>query len=140
MLTLTRKLNQGLKIGADVRVEVAKIGSNWVRLAITAPRNVRILRDEIEPWTDADGSAAVHEAPPTGMDAQQGGKHKMIFVRAVEYECPKCGLTLSCVEFETKKVSTGMLCPQCLFDRFDTAGIPRLRKVEPGTDDQQGGK
>ncbi len=44
MLVLTRKRGESLKIGDDVVVKVQRIDHNRVRLAVDAPRHVRILR------------------------------------------------------------------------------------------------
>jgi carbon storage regulator len=46
-LTLSRKSGEWIRIG-DVRVDVVKIQGNRVKLAITAPPQVRIVRGEIE--------------------------------------------------------------------------------------------
>lgn len=47
MLVLSRKALQSIRIGTDVRLTVVKVGRGHVRLAIEAPRNVAILRDEL---------------------------------------------------------------------------------------------
>lgn len=48
MLVLTRKLNQEIQIGDNVKITVLKIKGNTVRLGIEAPRNVRVVRGELE--------------------------------------------------------------------------------------------
>lgn len=47
MLVLTRKLNQKIIIGNDVRITVVGIRGNHVRLGIEAPPEVSVLRDEL---------------------------------------------------------------------------------------------
>lgn len=48
MLFLTRKLNQSITIGDDIKVTITKIkGMTSVSLAIQAPANVKILRSEL---------------------------------------------------------------------------------------------
>lgn len=47
MLILQRKKNQELMIGDEIRLSVVDIGSDWVKLAIDAPREVSILRSEL---------------------------------------------------------------------------------------------
>jgi len=47
-LVLTRKANEAIFIG-DVKVTVAAINGNQVRIAIEAPKEVTILREELLP-------------------------------------------------------------------------------------------
>ena len=54
MLVLTRRPGQGIKLGKDIHVEVLASGRREVRIGITAPDSVLILRDELP---DASGLA-----------------------------------------------------------------------------------
>jgi carbon storage regulator len=47
MLVLTRKVDQRIRIGADVEVVVLGIDGDHVRLGIEAPRHIPVLRDEL---------------------------------------------------------------------------------------------
>jgi carbon storage regulator len=47
MLVLTRKIGEEIIIGGNIRVTVTAIRGNQVRLGITAPREVRVNREEI---------------------------------------------------------------------------------------------
>jgi carbon storage regulator len=47
MLVLSRGLNQGIRIGKDVRIVVVETRGNKVRLGIEAPSDVDVDRDEI---------------------------------------------------------------------------------------------
>ena len=47
MLVLQRKKNQSLVINGNVTVSVLEIGSDWIKLAIEAPKDVKILRAEL---------------------------------------------------------------------------------------------
>ena len=47
MLVLSRRENSGIKIGSDVMVTILSIGRQQVRLGIKAPKDVRVLRDEL---------------------------------------------------------------------------------------------
>jgi len=47
MLVLSRKRGEELRIG-DYVVTVVRIENNQVRLGITAPRDVKVLRAELE--------------------------------------------------------------------------------------------
>lgn len=48
MLVLTRKQSESIKIGTDIQITVTQIGHGKVKLGITAPANVRILRTELK--------------------------------------------------------------------------------------------
>ncbi len=48
MLVLSRKTNESIQIGDNVTIEIRKIAGNRVTVAINAPRDVRILRGELE--------------------------------------------------------------------------------------------
>ncbi len=61
MLVLTRKLNQSLLIGDNIELTVLEVQSGSVRLGIKAPRNVRILRQEIvQQVTEVNLQASLH--------------------------------------------------------------------------------
>lgn len=48
MLVLTRKHQQRIKIGKDIWVTVLKWNREGVKLGIDAPKDVRILREELD--------------------------------------------------------------------------------------------
>lgn len=48
MLVLTRKIGQTLRIGNDVTVTIVSFRHGGVRLGIEAPRDVTVLRGELE--------------------------------------------------------------------------------------------
>jgi carbon storage regulator len=47
MLILTRKLGETVRIGSDISVRVLGVRAGQVSLGFTAPRALRILREEI---------------------------------------------------------------------------------------------
>ena len=51
MLVLTRKTNQAIVIGEDVRIVVVAIERDQVRLGIEAPREVAVDRSEVREKT-----------------------------------------------------------------------------------------
>lgn len=48
MLILGRKKGEAIVIGDKVRITVQEIGSDGVKLAIDAPRDIRVLRSELQ--------------------------------------------------------------------------------------------
>jgi carbon storage regulator len=48
MLVLSRKSGERICIGDNITIEVRRVAGNRVTLALDAPRNVRILRGELE--------------------------------------------------------------------------------------------
>lgn len=61
MLVLTRKVQQQLMIGDQIRITVVRIKGNTVRLGIEAPRATRVVRAELssnaepaKPGSDAE--------------------------------------------------------------------------------------
>jgi carbon storage regulator len=50
MLVLSRKIDQEILIGEDIVVTVISVNGNRVKLGIEAPKDVRILREKINPF------------------------------------------------------------------------------------------
>ena len=49
MLVLSRKEHQRIRLGDDITVTIVRLTGDQVRLGIDAPREIRVLRDELEP-------------------------------------------------------------------------------------------
>jgi carbon storage regulator CsrA len=66
MLVLTRKLNERIVIGDNIRITVVGIRGHHVRLGIEAPQDVTILRDELQRFAApaGDNGAQAAAAPP----------------------------------------------------------------------------
>ena len=60
MLVLSRKETQRIRLGDDIMITVVRIGGDKVRLGIEAPKDMLVLRDELEPLeTTAAAPAAM---------------------------------------------------------------------------------
>jgi carbon storage regulator CsrA len=60
MLVLSRKIQQEIVIGENVRITVLQIKGNTVRIGIDAPREVRVVRGEL-PAKEDEGISEVRE-------------------------------------------------------------------------------
>ncbi|MGE5550162.1 MAG: carbon storage regulator CsrA [Bacteroidota bacterium] len=47
MLVLTRKLNESIMIGHDVKITVVDVRGDQVKLGISAPRQIAVHREEV---------------------------------------------------------------------------------------------
>ena len=61
MLVLSRKETQRIRLGDDIVITVVRIGGDKVRLGIEAPKDMLVLRDELEPL---ESPASVASALP----------------------------------------------------------------------------
>ncbi len=64
MLVLSRKLGEKISIDGDIQVEILEVSGHRVRLGISAPRDVRILRSEcsFEPFAPHECALAASGA------------------------------------------------------------------------------
>ena len=75
MLVLSRKQQQELFIGENVKITVLKIKGNTVRLGIEAPRDVRVVRGELpreEPENQIANVTLVFNDPTERTAASRG--------------------------------------------------------------------
>lgn len=47
MLVLSRRIDQKIKIGDDIEITIIGVSGDIVKIGIEAPRDVRILRNEV---------------------------------------------------------------------------------------------
>lgn len=73
MLILQRRIGESLVIGEDVRVTVVSIEGGRVRLAISAPSEVSILRSELLDAKLVNQDSAVEESAPAELLGLLGG-------------------------------------------------------------------
>ncbi len=50
MLVITRRVSESILIGSDIVITIVRIGEDKVRIGVTAPKEITILRSEIGPW------------------------------------------------------------------------------------------
>jgi carbon storage regulator len=62
MLVLSRKANQSIMIGSDIRIVVVGVDRDLVKLGIEAPRDVPVHRMEI--FTEIHGGEAASASSP----------------------------------------------------------------------------
>jgi carbon storage regulator len=48
MLVLSRKANEEIVIGENIRITVVKVAGNKVRIGVTAPKSISIRRPEVD--------------------------------------------------------------------------------------------
>ena len=63
MLVLSRKANETILLGEDIRIVILSVDGERVRVGIDAPRSVRIVRNELVTETVSSNLEAVN--PPT---------------------------------------------------------------------------
>jgi carbon storage regulator len=63
MLVLSRKEGEKIVIGDGVILTINRIAGNRVAIGIEAPRDVRIVRGELEPLTKSRRSAGGNTSP-----------------------------------------------------------------------------
>ena len=73
MLILQRKAGESLLIGNDITVQVVSVDGTRVRLAISAPGDVPILRSELVTAATANRDSAMEEAGPAELLDLLGG-------------------------------------------------------------------
>ena len=59
MLVLSRKVGESIKIGDNIEIVVNRISGNRVTIGVDAPKDVRILRGEVELELDDDAVLAL---------------------------------------------------------------------------------
>ena len=47
MLVLSRKLDESIKIGNDIKITILRVKGNTIRIGIDAPSDVRVIRSEL---------------------------------------------------------------------------------------------
>jgi carbon storage regulator len=55
MLVLNRKPNERIRIGQDIVVTIVRVSGGAVRVGVDAPRDIRVMRDELPSDGPDDG-------------------------------------------------------------------------------------
>jgi carbon storage regulator len=63
MLILTRKKDEAIRLGEDIRIVLVQIKGGQVRLGIECPSNMRVLREELYEAVRKENMNAVSVAP-----------------------------------------------------------------------------
>ena len=73
MLILQRKPGESVVIGEEISISVISVEGGRVRLAISAPQEIPILRSELLDATAANRDSAAEEAAPAELLGLLGG-------------------------------------------------------------------
>lgn len=68
MLVLSRRWDEGLQIGPDIHITVLDIKGQSVSLGISAPEDIRILRDELLGVSDSANISSSEMEPERSIE------------------------------------------------------------------------
>jgi len=82
MLVFTRKLNEAIVIGDGIEIRVLRVGTDSVRIGVTAPKTVPVHRQEIYQLVSAANASAASAVPATAERAAQRLRSRLAPPRA----------------------------------------------------------
>lgn len=68
MLVITRKINEGVMIGDNIELMIVDVSGDKVKLGINAPREIRVVRNELLLTEEANKEAASSQAAVVSKD------------------------------------------------------------------------
>jgi carbon storage regulator len=71
MLVLSRKQSQRIRLGDSIVITVVRLTGDKVRLGIEAPKDMLVLRDELETFEPGKGTAQRSCEPTAPIASQQ---------------------------------------------------------------------
>jgi len=74
MLVLSRKLNQAIMVGDNVRIVVVSVDRDQVKLGIDAPREIPVHRSEVYEEIQRVNRAAAGQTPAPAAATAAGGE------------------------------------------------------------------
>ena len=87
MLILSRKIDQAITIGENIEISITKIEGDSVKIGISAPRSIAILRKEIlEEMQSSNKAAAAAAMPAKGSLVASSAKQLMAQLKAKRAE------------------------------------------------------
>lgn len=90
MLVLTRKIDEEIMIGDDIKVTLIRVRGNTVRIGIEAPRDVRIVRGELEKLdTDVEATGQLSDREQAFAHPQATKKQKRATSSVPQNRLPK---------------------------------------------------
>ncbi|MDA1137519.1 MAG: carbon storage regulator CsrA [Planctomycetota bacterium] len=76
MLVLTRKVDESIIIGDDINIKILALSGSQVKIGISAPRTLRILRKEVHDNIQVEaGEASQSEVKSPPPDPEATEKH-----------------------------------------------------------------
>jgi carbon storage regulator len=67
VLVLSRKQSQRIRLGDSIVITVVRVAGDKVRLGIDAPRDMLVLRDELEPHSEGNAENVLPPIPLPGL-------------------------------------------------------------------------
>jgi carbon storage regulator len=71
MLTLSRKTDDAILIGTDIRIVIKRIDGDIVKIGIEAPKNVPIYREEVFSKISEQNREALKKAQSASMEGRE---------------------------------------------------------------------
>ena len=74
MLVISRKIDEGVIIGDNIKITIIEVNRDRVRLGIDAPQNIKIVRNELYDTEKFNIQAAVNKMPADMMQKLMSDK------------------------------------------------------------------